>query len=100
MLLVLNQKVMSRTLSLMNQNYVQVNFSFFPDSFRVWTAWLWLKQKLTKLLYDQGLVPVPREVTGKQKEMMVDIVRGVPRAKLEYIVGRSVSDIHLPHGWL
>ena len=45
---------------------------------------------------------VDREVIDKQKELLVDTVRGVPGAKIEYMVmdSRSVPEIHLPKDWL
>ena len=43
---------------------------------------------------------VDNEVVGKQKELMVGIVRGVLRAKVEQMTSRAVPEIHLPLGWL
>ena len=46
-----------------------------------------LKLYLMDLLNDQGTYVelVDREVIGKQKELLVDTVRGVLGAKIEYI---------------
>ena len=57
-----------------------------------------------ELLNDQGSVPAPnifilgvyivlvdREVIGKKKELLVDIERGVPGAKIEYMVMDNTS---------
>eukprot|EP00092_Neocalanus_flemingeri_P000930 GFUD01000989.1.p1 GENE.GFUD01000989.1~~GFUD01000989.1.p1 ORF type:complete len:160 (+),score=50.19 GFUD01000989.1:359-838(+) len=99
--------------------------------YRVRTAWLWLRAKVTELLSDQGPAPavsntelimlmypkcrreaeaafllctfmelVDKEVTGKQKELMVGTVRGVLRAKVEQISSRAAPQIHFPLGWL
>ena len=43
---------------------------------------------------------VDREVSGKQKELMVGMVRGVLRAKVEQMSSRAAPDIHFPLGWL
>ena len=43
---------------------------------------------------------VHREVSVKQKELMVGTVRGVIRAKVEQLSSRAAPDIHLPLGWL
>ena len=43
---------------------------------------------------------VHREVTGKQKELMVGTVRGVLRAKVEKFTSRAVPQIQLPLGLL
>ena len=62
-------------------------------------TWLWLKQYLMELLNDQDtyMELVDREVIDKQKELLVDTVRGVLGAKIEYIVmaSRSVPENHL-----
>ena len=65
-------------------------------------TWLRLKQYLMEPLNDQDtyMELVDREVTGKQKEMLVDSVWGVLRAKWKHIFSRFVPDIHLPHDWL
>ena len=42
---------------------------------------------------------VHREVSGKQKELMVGTVRGVLKAKVEQMTRRLVPDIHFPLGW-
>ena len=99
--------------------------------YRVRTAWLWLRSKVTELLSDQGPAPVVsniellmlmypkcrreaevvfllcafmelvhREVSVKQKELMVGTVRGVIRAKVEQLSSRAAPEIHLPLGWL
>ena len=55
---------------------------------RFWVrTWLWLKQYLMELLNDQDtyMELVDREVIGKQKELLVNTVRGVLGAKIEYI---------------
>ena len=43
---------------------------------------------------------VHREVSVKQKELMVGTVRGVIRAKVEQLSSRAAPEIHLPLGWL
>ena len=43
---------------------------------------------------------VDKEVVGKQKELMVGMVRGVLRAKVEHLTRRAVPEIHFPLGWL
>ena len=43
---------------------------------------------------------VHREVSGKQKELMVGTVRGLLRAKVEQMSSRAAPDIHIPLGWL
>ena len=51
-------------------------------------AWLWLKQYLMELLNDQDtyMELVDREVIGKQKELLVNTVRGVLGVKIEHII--------------
>ena len=43
---------------------------------------------------------VHREVSGKQKELMVGTVRGLLRAKVEQMSSRAAPDIHIALGWL
>ena len=43
---------------------------------------------------------VDREVTGKQKELMVGTVRGVLRAKVEQLTSRAAPQINFPPGWI
>ena len=43
---------------------------------------------------------VNRDVMCKQKELLVGSLKGVLRAKIEYLSNRAVSEIHLPLGWL
>ena len=43
---------------------------------------------------------VDREVTGKQKELMVGTVRGVLRAKVEQLASRAAPQINFPPGWI
>ena len=102
----------------------------FCTCFRVKAAWLWVRQKVTELLSDQGLVAaatnleilmlmyarcmqetevvfllgtfmelVDIEVGGKQKELLLDTVKGVVRAKLGHLPSRSVPQVSLPLTW-
>ena len=43
---------------------------------------------------------VDREAVNKQKELMVGAVKGVLRAKIEYLSSRAVPELHFPQGWL
>ena len=43
---------------------------------------------------------VDRDVTSKQKELLVGTVKGVLRAKIEYLSSRSVPQVHFPLGLL
>ena len=43
---------------------------------------------------------VDRELTGKQKELIVGTVRGVLRAKVEQLASRAVPQINFPPGWI
>ena len=43
---------------------------------------------------------VDRDVMCKQKELLVGSLKGVLRAKLEYLSNRAVPDVHFPLGWL
>ena len=43
---------------------------------------------------------VDKEAVGKQKELMLGMLRGVLRAKAEQLGRRAVPKVHFPPGWL
>ena len=89
-----------------NSRLAETTEHIFCLCFKVRTAWLWVKQKITELLSDQGRVPavsnkepimltyprirqetevafmelVDTEVVGKKKELLLGTVKGVFRA--------------------
>jgi hypothetical protein len=54
----------------------------------------------TELLMLMYMELLDKEVVGKQKELMVDTVRGVLIAKVKHMASRAVPEIHFPPGWL